>query len=357
MTIPPRQGRQGFEAFFGLGGSVIAASLGICYASYRKNTDSLFAFSIGLGIFGIIWLVTADGLSRPPTHGPHECVKRRDEKKGEKEPILVCLGDSLTHGQCSANWVDGIQPSLKQLLLQKGTTTTTTLEVVNAGQNGICTHTALQEKVNHVVVCRPNYIFIMLGSNDAMAIYRDDWARDKVRIWNLPERPTEDILIRNLTDTIRNLLKQTDAVIAIATIPPFGEDVDSSANKIIQSINDRIKRLEYLFLGEIKDDSRETKRVSVIDVNDALWAEINNSRRRSNENNNSNSNKATHSIDAFLPYAIVMGILHCVFGISWNVLTRLLTGNVVLSESLHLNENGGSIVRNEVVKWLMENVA
>jgi lysophospholipase L1-like esterase len=255
---------------------------------------------------------------------------------------LVCLGDSLTHGACSANWVASLPNRL-----QTDSKTARTLKVVNAGQNSICTHTVLKEKVDHVVACQPDYIVIMIGSNDAMAIYREDWARNKMHIWNLPERPTEDLLILNLRGIVEAFLERTSAAIAIATLPPFGEVVDSASNKIIDSINNRIKSLEYLFLGEVKNDSRDTPRVSVIDVNKALWTEINKSRRSNNSN-------TTHSIDEFLPYAMIMGMLHCVLGISWNSLTRLFTGNAVLSESLHLNEKGGNVVRNLVVKWLME---
>jgi lysophospholipase L1-like esterase len=331
--IPPRQGRQCYRALL-LAGSLIVAV-------------SAFTLSTLTGIIGLVVFITAERLSRPPHNGPHEFVKQ-DNKRGkrdEDERVLVCLGDSLTHGACSANWVDDVVPSLTKQL-QKDIKTKTTLTVVNAGQNGICTHTVLHEKVNHVVACRPDYIFIMIGSNDAMAIYREDWASERMHAWNLTEKPTEDVLIRNLTDTVKALLDQTTAVIAIATLPPFGENVNSASNKIIQSINSRIKTLEYHFLGEIKSDSRETTRVSVIDVNSALWAEINSQRSRKNT-------KPTHSIDMFLPYATVMGILHCVFGLSWNALTRL-SGNVVLCESLHLNEDGGSILRNEVVHWLMD---
>ena len=339
--IPPRQGRQGFWDKLLAGVSLIIVAICMHYASN-------FTLSIVTGIFGLVVLITAEELSRPPLKGPHEFVKQ-DLKKGkrdEDERVLVCLGDSLTHGACSANWVDGVVSSLIKQLQQKDDGSKTTLKVVNAGQNSICTHTVLHEKVNHVVSCQPDYIFIMIGSNDAMAIYRDDWAKEKVSTWNLPERPTEDVLIRNLTDIVIALLDQTTAVVAIATLPPFGENLDSASNKIIQSINSRIKTLEYHFLGEIKNDSRETERVSVIDVNKALWAELNSQRSRTNS-------KSTQSIDTFLPYAIVMGVLHCIFGFSWNTLTRFLTGNVVLSESLHMNEDGGNIVRNEVVQWMM----
>jgi len=326
--IPPRQGRQGFKGLLITGSLIIAVAV--------------FTRSIITGIVGLVLLILAEGVSRPPQNGPHEFVtqEKKRGKRDEDERVLVCLGDSLTHGACSANWVDDVVSSLTKQL-ENDSKPTTTLKVVNAGQNGICTHTVLNEKVNHVVACHPDYIFIMIGSNDAMAIYREDWAREKIFTWNLTEKPTEDVLIRNLTDTVKALLDQTTAVIAIATLPPFGETVDSASNIIIQGINTRIKTLAYLFSGE-------KKRVSVIDVNSALWDEINSQRIRKNT-------KATHSIDMFLPYAFVMGILHFVFGLSWNVVTRL-SGNVVLSESLHLNEDGGSILRNEVVKWLMDNV-
>eukprot|EP00986_Skeletonema_menzelii_P008158 scaffold3356_cov154-Skeletonema_menzelii.AAC.8 len=344
--IPPRQGRQGFGDKLLAGFILTTTPIGLYYAS--PDLCSSHAL-VATGIFGLLVLRVAERLSRPPQNGPHEFVKK-DEKKGkrnEDERVLVCLGDSLTHGACSANWVDDVESSLMEQLQNKNKTTTANVHIVNAAQNSICTHTVLHEKVKHVVACKPDYIFIMIGTNDAMAIYRDDWAKEKMRLFNLTEKPNEDALIRNLTDIVKVFLDQTTAVIAIATLPPLGEDCNSESNKIIQSINCRIKTLEYLFLGEIKNDSRETERVSVIDVNGALWDEINTQRSL-------NLSKATHSVDMFLPYAMVMGLLHCVFGLSWNVATLLLTGNIVLSESLHLNEDGGRIVRNEVVQWLVD---
>ncbi len=340
--MPPRQGRQGFWDKIIVGFLLALSPICIYVTASDTNTTLLVA----IGIFGIIVLITAERTSRPPHNGPHEFVKR-DQKKGKRdddERVLVCLGDSLTHGACSANWVDDVASSLTKQLQNKGKTTIR-VDVVNAGQNSICTHTVLHEKVNHVVACQPDYIFIMIGSNDAMAIYRDDWAKERMDTWNLAERPNKDVLIRNLTDIVKALVAQTTAVIAISTLPPFGESFDSGSNKVIKSINCRIKTLEHLFSGEIKNNSRETKRVSVIDVNSALWDEINSQRSR-------NNTKATHSIDMVLPYAVIMGLLHCVLGFSWNVLTRLLTGNIVLSESLHLNEDGGSVVRHEVVQWM-----
>jgi lysophospholipase L1-like esterase len=56
--------------------------------------------------------------------------------------------------------------------------------------------------------------------------------------------------------------------------------------------------------------------------------------------------------DYFLPLSIVMGTLHHVGGFSWNTLSRLL-GNSVLSDSLHLNERGATVVADAVADWLL----
>ena len=349
-TIPPRQGRQGFHDKLIAGIFITIFAISVYFsASAKIEFNSFFTISLAaVGILGVIVFIVAEGLSRPPHNGPHQFVMK-DEMKGkrdEDERVLVCLGDSLTHGACSANWVDSIVTSLTKLqqYYNDCAEQAPNLLVVNAGHNSVCTHTVLHEKVNHVLACKPDYIFIMIGSNDAMAVYRDDWAREKMSLWHLTERPTEDVLIRNLTDTIQFFLDETTAAIAIATIPPFGEDFESASNKIIHSINARIRMLEHLLLCKLGNDNRLAQRITIIDVNDALWTEIKRHRRDS---------ETIQPIDSFLPYAIVMGLLHCIFGFTWNTLTRLLTGNVVMSEALHLNEDGGNIVKNEVVRWLM----
>eukprot|EP00578_Thalassiosira_sp_NH16_P007249 CAMPEP_0181125022 /NCGR_PEP_ID=MMETSP1071-20121207/26816_1 /TAXON_ID=35127 /ORGANISM="Thalassiosira sp., Strain NH16" /LENGTH=372 /DNA_ID=CAMNT_0023210413 /DNA_START=86 /DNA_END=1204 /DNA_ORIENTATION=+ len=330
---PPRQDRTGFIEFFALSGILVAISLLIFYIEYSK-------ISVLFALVGVVVFVTAEGTSRPPRMGPHEFVKEREillaKKKrdgGDAEEVLVCLGDSLTHGACSANWVDALTERLR------GSPSAAPLAIVNAGQNGICTETVLQRKVEHVIACRPKYIFIMIGTNDVRAVYRKDWGDQLTWMWSLTERPSEDALMRNLANIIRVLLEHTTAKIAVGTLPPLGEDADSTANQIVLRVNRRI-------IHAVEIEFCDSRRVSAVDVNGALWKYINLS---------SVKRKKIHSIDDSLPIGIVMCILHNIFGLSWNLLTHIITGNVVLSESLHLNETGGDVVRNELVKWLVEN--
>ena len=151
---PPRQDRTGFIEILALSGVLVAISLLIFYIEYNK-------ISVLFALVGVIVFVTAEGTSRPPRMGPHEFVKERAillaKKKrdgGDAGDALVCLGDSLTHGACSANWVDALTERLRG-------SPSAPLAVVNAGQNGICTETVLQRKVGHVIACRPKYIFFV----------------------------------------------------------------------------------------------------------------------------------------------------------------------------------------------------
>ena len=60
------------------------------------------------------------------------------------------------------------------------------------------------------------------------------------------------------------------------------------------------------------------------------------------------------NVDNFLPAAMLMATMrHATFGLlfSWNVLTRLVTGDTLMSDSLHLNEDGGNIIKHLVVDW------
>lgn len=337
MRIPPRQDRRGFYEFIALSLIIIALSL-LGYLRCSSEGQYHRIVCIASAIVGVAGLITAEGLSRPPHNGPHEFVRDESSSRWGKRDdndvkVLVCLGDSLTHGACSANWVDSVtnhylkaQPKQPKLL------------VVNAGQNSICTHTILKERVDHVIDCKPDFIFVMIGTNDVMAMYRQDWAKDKIRLWNLPEIPTEEITIRNLTDIVRRLLDDTNAKVALATLPPMGEDIHCAANQLVQKINRCI-------IHDIQRDFRTEKRFSVVDINGTLWTKIN--------RNSPRNRKYFHSVDNFLQYAVLFGFFHCVFGVRWEVLSGVFTGNVVLLESLHLNEVGGAVVRDKVVEWLI----
>jgi lysophospholipase L1-like esterase len=252
MRIPPRQDCRGFYEFFVLSIAIITLSL----VGYLRSEGQYPRICIVFAIVGVCGLIMAEGLSRPPHNGAHEFV--RDEarwgKRDDDAQVLVCLGDSLTHAACSANWVDTISHQLegqKQTKLRK-------LLVVNAGQSSICTHTILNERLDHVMDCRPDFVFVMIGTNDVMAIYRQDWVKDKMRLWNLPDMPSEEIIIsiRNLTDIVKRLYQ-----------PPMGEDINCAANQLVQRIN--------RCMHNIKEDLHTEDRFSVLDINDSLWEEIN----------------------------------------------------------------------------------
>jgi hypothetical protein len=50
------------------------------------------------------------------------------------------------------------------------------LQVINAGQNGICSWTILHERIPFVIACKPDFVTILIGYNDVRGVYRADWA-------------------------------------------------------------------------------------------------------------------------------------------------------------------------------------
>ena len=69
-------------------------------------------------------------------------------------------------------------------------------------------------------------------------------------------------------------------------------------------------------------------------------------------NQRNNGGKGAGSIDKFAVVAAIMNVMHHFLGVSWNAMSGPLGGNCVLSDNLHLNEDGGEIVSDAVVEWL-----
>jgi hypothetical protein len=85
-------------------------------------------------------------------------------------PMLLCLGDSLTHGSCSASFTPEIPLQLSQKLClplseHPHRSFADPLWVVNAGQNSITSHTVLQERLAPTLqAIYPDYVLILIGT-------------------------------------------------------------------------------------------------------------------------------------------------------------------------------------------------
>ncbi|UYZ62281.1 SGNH/GDSL hydrolase family protein [Hymenobacter weizhouensis] len=157
-------------------------------------------------------------LLRPDAHYPRPPVPAA--APGTRR--LVCAGDSLTHGNMSASYV----APLAARLAPAG------VEVLNAGINADLTHTLLR-RLDDVVAARPDFVSLLIGTNDVNATLGPGQLRHYRRLGKLTpaEQPSPEAYRQNLTQLLRRLRQETTARVAVLSLPPLGEDLHHEANR------------------------------------------------------------------------------------------------------------------------------
>ena len=135
--------------------------------------------------------------------------------------VIVLAGDSITHGQVGENYVTLLKRRLDQ----------SQFSLVNAGVNGQLAWNLLQ-RVDEIIACEPDYVTIMIGTNDASAATSTKEAEDYVERMNLPQMPDELWFRECLQELVTRLQNETSANIALLSIPPIGEIIDHPAFRI-----------------------------------------------------------------------------------------------------------------------------
>ncbi len=179
--------------------------------------------------------------SKRPSNNPETFVQ--STKRSHK--IVACLGDSNTQGTMAHNFVNDLAAQMGD----KG------YDFINAGVNGDLVYNALH-RVNDVIACNPDYIIILIGTNDILArLGKGNEVHFEVKK-QLPQKPTEAWFIENLKRLIGMLKLHTNAKIAILSLPLISEDTDSLAFKAAIEYSQQIHQvaqemdITYLPLNE-----------------------------------------------------------------------------------------------------------
>jgi len=133
---------------------------------------------------------------------------------------VVCVGDSLTRGNLSADWVG----NLRTMLTQKENK-----PVLNAGVNMQCISN-VKKRIEEVVACKPSHVTVLVGTNDlkAQTSAFEGWL---YRVFGkIPYVGTLETYERDLLE-IRDRLLAAGARVALVSPPVLGEDINSVANE------------------------------------------------------------------------------------------------------------------------------
>jgi acyl-CoA thioesterase-1 len=152
-------------------------------------------------LFYVFWQ-----MERLPRNRPSKYQKQIGKK------VVVLAGDSITHGQIGENYVSLLARRLDE----------SEFTLVNAGINGQLAWNLLQ-RVEEIIECEPDYVTILIGTNDACAATSKKEAEDYVKRMKLPQMPDDQWFRECLQELVTKLQEKTSATIALISIPPIGE--------------------------------------------------------------------------------------------------------------------------------------
>ncbi len=231
--------------------------------------------------------------------------------------MIVCLGDSLTRGLVSASFVD----QLAQRMAGKG------FHFVNSGVNGDLAYNVLR-RLDDVIALQPDGVILMIGTNDILSTLRRSNALiSRVTKW-LPEDPSLEWYQANILEIVRRLEVETGAKIALASPPIVGEHLNTRSNQCAKPY--------VAFLKE----TAASQGVAYLPVYERMAKYL-----RSTGQHEGTS----HHSRVFMTARLT--IRHIFFKESYNSISHR-NGFILLTDGVHLNEQGASLVADVMEEYL-----
>jgi lysophospholipase L1-like esterase len=235
----------------------------------------------------------------------------------KSKPVLVCFGDSNTHGNVSYNWVNKVRKESPGV------------NVFNAGVNSDLTFSLLR-RVDDVVLADPDYIAILIGTNDVNAAAYEV-SEKRYRSMNRlmkDEKTGTDGFEANLKTIIQILKSRTKAKIALLSLPLMGEDLANKTNTLADEYSAVIMKIATF------------ENLSYIPVREEQKAYL--------------LRNPTKSRYVFEKYPLLLArsvVLHYFFGRSWNKISQDI-GNVLSPDFMHQNDTAGKMIADQVIQWI-----
>lgn len=145
---------------------------------------------------------------------------------------IACIGDSITHGLVSANYVAMLEERFAG----------EDCAWINAGVDNDTTLNMLR-RVSELIPNQPDVVLIFGGTNDAIASLSTPSFRLLQVLKLLPTRPTQEWAIQNMRELLRVVKLGTQAQVAVLSIPPLGEALDSRPMNWVRAYNARLHKL------------------------------------------------------------------------------------------------------------------
>ena len=235
---------------------------------------------------------------------------------------VVCFGASLTAGTVSFNYLELLvaRPSLADF------------EFINHGVNGDLAWNGL-ERLDRVIADRPDFVTILIGTNDVNATMSERNALRYKAFNHLPTEPSLTWYECTLGTIVKRLKQETQAHLALLSLAVIGEDLDHEGNRKVFLYNEAIRRvasqenIAYLPLHE--------RMVAYLHDHEAERAQLPPRLEYRDGLHNTGNALALHST-----------------GLSWDEVSRR-NGLLITTDGLHLNSIGAGMIADLIEGWLV----
>lgn len=166
-----------------------------------------------------------------------KCMKSMNVMEASAAPgttVVACLGASATAAIGSYDWIRDLarRPELASFRFFRFA------EGGDLAYNGL-------ERLSDVINCHPNYVIILLGENDVMALISPKHARFVRLTKHLPCNPSPKWFRETMLTLVCRLKSETKASIVLCSLIPVGED-PGSTNPFQAEANRRIEEYSVI---------------------------------------------------------------------------------------------------------------
>jgi len=243
-----------------------------------------------------------------------------DSARDKNKKTVVCVGNSITHGQVSYNYVN----ILSDRLSGDG------YQFVNAGINGNLVYNVVN-RLDMIIRCDPDYVTVLIGTNDVNASLSQKNSARYMKDMALPEKPNAEFFRKNVKELISQLKRRTNAKIAILSLPPIGEEINHIAYQ-------RTKEYSGIILDVAQENNVDYLPLHE-KITEYLLAE---------------DHRPRLSYDNGFRRIMIKGIFsHFLLGTSFD---KIATNNgfLIVTDFLHLNHRGSKMVADLIKNWILK---
>ena len=273
-------------------------------------------------LFTIFFLINFQKIMKEinnyPLDNPFNYVKENSPEKIDQsnKKRIVCVGDSLTHGNLSVNYINMLANRLGR----------DNYSYINAGMNSEVTYN-VYKRIDSIIACKPDYVTILIGTNDVhreFELINDNMSSKRL---NLPQKPNKQWYRENLEKIITKLKEKTTAKIAVLSLPPLGEDSNAHIFKQAKIYSDIIKELA------------EKNTISYLPVNEKMTQFL-----------KEYPSNPKYPFEHIIIKEIVMQ--HFLFKKSFDEISENY-GFSLLTDNIHLNSEGAKIITDLIEEFIL----